>query len=333
MRAWGLIAFMLMGAGLKGQHNLVEGPIVPAATDSTYRLPMPGTPEGAYRFMTYNLRYAGAADGPNAWDQRFLYLIDQIQRMKPDVLGTQEGLYRQLMDIEGFVASDSLHRLSCSRAGLTPETQSLAEVYHWVGTGRDSGDSRGEHTAIFYRRDRFSCLYSETFWLGKHSQEPSVAYDAALPRIATLALLKDLNNGRTLCVLNTHFDHVGAKARAKAAKQLWAVVQQYQKFRYPVVLMGDLNLLPEEEPIRFLSSHMQEAWESTQWHYTGSPWGEPIHGTFNAFQYGKPHERRIDYVFATRDWTVLKHGIIPESTHGLYPSDHFPVLVDMRLGL
>jgi len=332
MRAVGVLAFLLTWATAQAQHDVVEGPVQPVSEDSTYRMRFEPAAEGSYRVMTYNLRYFTFGDGPNAWPERMVQVADQVQRIAPDFIGTQEGLYRQLMDLQGLASSDSLHRVACRQAGL-PYQEGIGHVdYGWVGVGRDSGDHRGEHCAIFYRYDRFDCVYSETFWLTRHPEEPSKDWDAALPRIATLAVMRELRTGRLLCVVNTHFDHMGVKARDKSAKVILDKLRGYVKTGYPIVLMGDLNLTPNEKPIQRLAKALQESYAHAPLHYTGAPAAEPVHGTFNAFQYGKPHDRRIDYVFASEDWSVLNHGIIAESTHGHYPSDHFPVVVDLALG-
>ncbi len=324
MRALGICALLLTWATAQAQHDIVEGPVQPVSEDFTYRMRIEPAAEGSHRVMTYNLRYFTLSDGPNAWPERMVQVADQVQRVAPDFIGTQEGLFSQLSDLQGLVASDSLHRIACRQAGLPYE--------EGVGVGRDSGDNRGEHCAIFYRYNRFDCVYSETFWLSRHPDEPSKDWDAALPRIATLALMRDLRTGLILCVVNTHFDHMGVKARDKSAKVILERLHSYSRTGYPLILMGDLNLTPDEKPIQRLASALHESHSHAPLHYTGAPAADPIHGTFNAFQYGKVHERRIDYVFASKDWTVLNHGIIAESTHGHYPSDHFAVVVDLALG-
>src|SRR5262245_1703534 len=65
--------------------------------------------------MTYNLRYA-SDQPPNAWPARRPVMKAAIERMAPDLFGTQEGLYRQLKDL----AAD-------------------LPVYDWIGLGRDGG--------------------------------------------------------------------------------------------------------------------------------------------------------------------------------------------------
>ncbi len=121
------------------------------------------------RVMSFNLRYATAPDGANAWEHRHDLLVDVIKAFGPDVLGTQECLLEQATFL-----------------------QSALDGYAWVGVGRDDGDKAGEMCAVFYRSDRLEPVAQGHFWL---SDTPDVVgsrgWDAALPRIATWVKLRE----------------------------------------------------------------------------------------------------------------------------------------------
>jgi len=53
--------------------------------------------------------------------------------------------------------------------------------------------------------------------------------------------------------------------------------------------------------------------------------------TFNAFGKKTEIESPIDFIFVNRCVKVLTHRVIDDTLEGLYPSDHFPVLVDILL--
>ena len=80
--------------------------------------------EDPVRVMSYNIRYATAPDGENAWDKRKLFLIETIQKYDPDLLGTQETL---------AIQRDAL------AAALKGHTAFAA--------GRDDGKDKGEMAA------------------------------------------------------------------------------------------------------------------------------------------------------------------------------------------
>jgi endonuclease/exonuclease/phosphatase family metal-dependent hydrolase len=65
-----------------------------SATAQTATTGAPGT----LTVMTYNLRYASSAP-PNAWPQRRPLMAELIEKVVPDVFGTQEGLYGQHQDL------------------------------------------------------------------------------------------------------------------------------------------------------------------------------------------------------------------------------------------
>ena len=48
------------------------------------------------RLMTFNLRFANPADGPNEWQHRKDLVLQIIEDHRPDLLGTQEGTVPQL---------------------------------------------------------------------------------------------------------------------------------------------------------------------------------------------------------------------------------------------
>ncbi len=49
-------------------------------------------PSTDVRVVSFNIRYGTAADGENHWDRRRSFLIETIQSLMPDLLGTQETL-------------------------------------------------------------------------------------------------------------------------------------------------------------------------------------------------------------------------------------------------
>jgi endonuclease/exonuclease/phosphatase family metal-dependent hydrolase len=54
-------------------------------------------------------------------------------------------------------------------------------------------------------------------------------------------------------------------------------------------------------------------------------------GTFNGFGHDMPARERIDYIFTgKKGLTVTGYNIIREYHDGLFPSDHFPVVAELR---
>src|SRR5690606_5031135 len=170
---------------------------------------------------------------PNNWDNRKEFLISQLNFHAPDVFGTQEGLVHQLKDID---------------AGL--------EDYTYFGVGRDHGDDRGEFTAIFYNKEKLNLLEQSTFWLSETPETPSKGWDAALPRICTYGLFENKEDGSKFMVFNTHFDHVGVKAREESSKLILKKIKELNSDNLPVVVTGDFNLESDSPGVQVILTQM-----------------------------------------------------------------------------
>src|SRR5688500_6406884 len=94
-----------------------------------------------HKVMTYNIRYDNTGDGVNEWDKRKPKVYELIKKYDRDIIGVQEALHHQLTDIE-----DNL------------------QAYEFFGVGRDDGKQKGEHSAVFIRKDRFKIIEQNTFW-------------------------------------------------------------------------------------------------------------------------------------------------------------------------
>ncbi len=248
-------------------------------------------------FLTYNIRFDNPADGADAWTERREFLAGQLRFHRPDVFGIQEGLHRQLEYL-----------------------QEQLPGYAWVGVGRDDGARAGEYSALFFRSDRFRAIESGTFWLSDTPDTVSQGWDAALPRICTWALLEDTAAQMRIMVFNTHFDHIGRAARTASASLILKKMAELNTGSTPMILMGDLNCEPEEEPIAILQSALNETRDASR----EPPFGPD--GTFNGFKFNEPVTRRIDYIFTSPGIHVIQHAVLSDSRNCHYPSDHLPVL-------
>jgi endonuclease/exonuclease/phosphatase family metal-dependent hydrolase len=262
-----------------------------------------GTNAQTIDVISYNIRYDNPNDKPNHWENRKDFLISQLNFYSPDVFGTQEGLVHQLRAID---------------EGM--------DNYTYFGVGRDHGDDRGEFTAIFYNTDKLEVLKESTFWLSETPGVPSKGWDAALPRICTYGLFENKEDGSKFMVFNTHFDHVGEKAREESSKLILKKVKELNTDGYPVVVTGDFNLESESGGVQAILTEMEDA------HIAAGKNAFGPDGTFNGFDITKPVERRIDYIFVSPDRVeVLKSAILSDSKDCRYPSDHLPVFARLRL--
>ncbi|MDQ1142071.1 endonuclease/exonuclease/phosphatase family protein [Pedobacter agri] len=244
--------------------------------------------------ITYNIRLNVASDGINAWPNRKDNVKALVKFHDADILCVQEALPEQF---------DALLENS---------------NFDVVGVGREDGKRKGEFSAVYFDKDRFTKKDGGTFWLSETPNVPSKGWDAALNRVCSWVRLYDKSNKKEFLVFNTHYDHVGVTARIESAKLIKQKIQEIAP-KLPVVFTGDLNVTPETEAIATIKSFLIDAKEITL---------EPAYGpegTFNAFDFNSDLKNRIDYIFVNKGFKVQKFAVLSDSKNKRYPSDHLPV--------
>lgn len=255
------------------------------------------------RAMTFNIRLDTAADGPNAWPHRQDMVADLIRYEAPDVVGLQEVLLHQKEMLEGALAD-----------------------YSFVGVGRDDGAETGEFSPLGWRADRFDLVDSGTFWLSPTPELPGKGWDAAYPRIATWAMLRDRGSGQLIRVLNTHFDHVGFRAKLESAA---ALAQWVGRENMPTIVLGDFNSPPSSPPMLLLAHGGPTKLFDTRAISKAKPYGPP--GTFTGFHIDAAPRQPIDHIFVSPGIAALRHATVTQHWEGRLPSDHYPVVADLVL--
>lgn len=252
--------------------------------------------------MTYNIRLDVASDGENAWANRKDFLSSQVLFYNPDILGVQEARPNQMADL---------------KAALND--------YKTIGIGRD-GNNNGEYSAIFYNSKKVTVAQENTFWLSETPTKISKGWDAAYPRICTYGLFTQLKNNQKFWVFNTHLDHVGSEARLQSMQLILKKIKTLNTANYPVIVMGDFNVEPSSKLITNLKNTLNDSKEKAK-HVFGS------NGTFNGFKFDEPVKRRIDYIMLSKSSKieVEKYGVLSSSIDLKYPSDHFPVFIELTL--
>lgn len=253
------------------------------------------------KIMTYNIRLDVASDGENAWPNRKDYFTSQIQFYSPDIFGVQEATPGQVTDIALALSN-----------------------YNKFGIGREEG-GLGEACTIYYKKDRFKVLDSNTFWLSETPNVVSRGWDAACNRVCTYGLFKDLKTKKTFYVFNLHLDHMGEVARVKGVQLALSKMKELNTKNYPAFLMGDFNSEPETAQITEIKKVMDDTKDVSK----EKPFGPS--GTFNDFKHNEPVTLLLDYIFISKNsgLTVQKHAVLSDSKDLKYPSDHLPVLIEI----
>ena len=202
----------------------------------------------------------------------------------------------------------------------------ILNEYSYIGRDRD-GDNKGEHCAIYYKKDRFKVLKHGDFWYSETPDIPSYGWGARCRRICTWGYFKDLRTGKKFYVFNSHTDHEATEARRQSSFMLLEQVRKIAKGR-PTFCTGDFNATPDEEPIQLLlkDSLLQDSYECTL-----TPPKGPS-GSFYAYDKTGKTAKRIDFIFVTPKIKILSyHTIDDDIKYNKYSSDHFPVMVEALL--
>ena len=147
------------------------------------------------KILSYNIRYDNPDDGINKWEKRKGTIINYIKTNAPEIIGMQEVLNNQLIDL-----------------------QSSLNEYKTVGVGREDGKTKGEYSPILFKTSKLKLIKSNTFWLSETPDKVSKGWDAALERICTYALFEQINTKKQFLIFNTHFDHIGINARDRISE-------------------------------------------------------------------------------------------------------------------
>ncbi len=252
---------------------------------------------------TYNLRYDNPGDSGNLWVTRAPVVAALIRFHDFDIFGTQEGLKNQLDDI----------------------IEALPQ-YARYGVGRDDGIDKGEHSAIFYKKDKFNLLNKGDFWLSQTPEKPSLGWDATCcNRICSWVYLQHKKSGRKFYFFNAHYDHQGVIARKESSKLILKKIKDIAG-KEPVIFTGDLNGSHTSEWYQAIANSriLNDTYNQVKFPYANN-------ASFNAFGNAQKCTEIIDHIFVTDHFTVSKWGLLTDTYYGKFPSDHFPVLAEINM--
>jgi len=253
------------------------------------------------KVMSFNIRLSVESDKENAWTERKADVAELLMYYHPDFFGVQEALPEQMRDMKASLNN-----------------------YSYVGVGRDDGKEKGEFSALFYDTEKLQVVKSGTFWLSETPEKPSKGWDAAYNRVCTYAVFKDKKSKKEFLAMNIHFDHVGNVARVKSSELILKKAKELNPKNLPLVLSGDFNLTEDTEPIQILSKNLEDTFYKAEKKHYGPA------GTFTGFNISEVPKERIDYIFV-KGFKIKSHRHINDRRENLlYPSDHFPVLVDLQ---
>ena len=251
-------------------------------------------------------------------DARTKRVINTILENTPSVFGVQEA----------------------SVAWMAALKSGLSDTYASVGVGRDWG-GLGEHSAIFYRTDKFNLIKSGTRWLSDDpvtegtyctytDPQTGTTHRANFPRIMTYAVLERKSDGKQFIYVNTHLDHNGNNSHEIAEgvrqRQIEILIAEIKKLGdLPTIVTGDFNVSPEASAYTTMigagfldSSHIAKEGE--------------IKPTYNGMD-NDYAGAIIDYIFVSPELkdAVDTYTVCPSKRDGQWISDHNAIIATITL--
>ena len=252
------------------------------------------------RLMTFNLRFENHQDGVRTWFFRRKSVTDLILRYKPDIIGTQEGMWHQLLYLRDHLPGYGL---------LAPERVL---------------DATCQYPSLFFDGNRLMPSDGAEFWLSETPHiHRSKSWDSAFPRMMSYGKFERRQEA-PLWVAVTHLDHACPEARLQ---QAGIIARWFGEVKGPAILMGDFNDRPESPAHGLLTA--PETGLSDTWQILNGDEGEGSY-THHGFT-GVPRKSRMDWILVSPHFRVRKTEIVRDHTHGSYPSDHFPYMVDLEI--
>ncbi len=299
------------------------------------------------RVMSFNLRYASAAEDQNSWKQwdstnhlpqRRQFVCRVITNRAPDVIGFQEGEDEQLDYLEANLPA-----------------------HYGIERQKPSGGSGNENAAFGYNTNTVELLDRGVFSLGPSpgggywnnpagtNFQPYLYFTNmgwSFPRLALWGKFRWRATGQEFLFYTTHFD-INNDPQVASAK-LIADDALCRAARMPgsplAIVVGDFNSYHADNDWKlFTGSHtfdgvtgdFTDAWQQVHGTWTGS-------GTFHGWAGGTPStSQHIDWILHRGGFTATQAVVVTDtttatnlsdsSTSTLYPSDHYPAFAILRL--
>lgn len=261
----------------------------PVETPAETEPPKPVYSEEPLKVMSYNV-YTNSPDRI-----RVKKAYNNIDSYDPDVIGVQEFNYSWSVVLD--MVSD------------------FYDTYEMVGEPRlepSDKSNNNEYSAIFYKKDKFDLIETDTYWLSPTPDKVSKFDETEYYRIMTYAVLERKSDGARFVHFNTHLA-TDKTSRHKQIEVLLAlagnVLEKHGEL--PHYFTGDFNMTPQDAGYgKMLDWLLEDTRQMIEPVDTRATCGKSI----------------IDYCFVSKgDFTVEKFDV----GYGLEGSDHYLVYSEL----
>lgn len=266
-------------------------------------------PDEAIRFASHNVHYILVNKPEGAWslgdwNERKASLDAAFKMLDADVIAFQE--------MESFTAGDE-EKFNYAREWLLEQNPDYSAAA--VGDWREFPSTQ----PILYRHERL--VVEEQGWFF-FSDTPdtlySRTYNGSYPAFASWARFHDRESQASFRIINVHFDFRSLDNRLQSAALVAERVKPWIEAGESVILAGDLNAR--------LGSATHDILETAGLSFT------PVQGATYHLGYGLNLFGAIDHLaYHGVRGPVSEPVVVRRKFDDQWPSDHYPLLVDIRL--
>jgi endonuclease/exonuclease/phosphatase family metal-dependent hydrolase len=254
---------------------------------------------GEFSLLSFNIHYISPSQTSMAWEGRKAAVAAVLMEADADIMAFQE--------METFMRGDF--------SDQNLQRDWVAERFPGYGISAN-GDPRAYPFTqpIFYRLERFEGLEQGFFFF---SETPELIYsrswDGRFPAFCSYTRLRDTRTGRSFYLYNIHLDHASLGNRIKAARLIARRIAEREHQEDAVLVAGDFNALASFRPLRIVAA-------------SGLTLAPRDGGTFH-FNRGIRLMPAIDHILYSKDFVHFETKTFRQRYEGVWPSDHYPVLV------
>jgi endonuclease/exonuclease/phosphatase family metal-dependent hydrolase len=222
-------------------------------------------------------------------------------------------------DIVAFQEMETFSGTSIPTENRQLETVRAAFPRYGVGAFRQDARTFPSTQPILFRTDRFT-LVDDGFF--SFSPTPTIPYSRpwhrGFPSFGSWTRLYDRESSGMFLVINVHIENGDPRNRAKSTDLLVEMVNALQRPDDRVIVLGDFNALRWMRVPRTIAREISLTIAPTD--------GATFH-----FYRGWRLFPAIDHVLYGAGLEWITTTTWRQRPHGAWPSDHFPVSVDLRI--
>ena len=222
---------------------------------------------------------------------RLNQIAEIIKDCEPDVIGMQEAVPYAIKGLKTLIG----------------------DTYDCIYLERDT--SSGESTPIWYNKNKYTLIDSGSGWLSDTPGVMSKFPESEYIRVYVYAVLENKETGARFVHVNTHLDF--AAAQQKQVSKLLSLTAEFSCL--PMFYTADWNFTPNTDGYRLMHN---------AGYMDASVLTSNVHGS--ATFIGSTSE--IDFCFTSvLNTSVDGYAVIDEHQYSDTASDHYPIVVDLKI--